>query len=277
MDLLDPVFMMRSADFGANFNSKPVIALLAIGLLVWDRYRYRRWDYLWVFLTGTIIWTLVELAAQTKGTRLMPVHELFGAELPLAASTLLQGMTEGAAVAVFGLFIGDRILMRGATRNKTVVAFALAMAIVVLLMVVQSASSGAQAVLEAASQRDMTERSSLLLFLAATIFAIWFWIARPQFRVRSLTMTAVMIAFAAIWTVTSVATGGRWVEVSGTAPGSTEMAPGIISVLALAYDVLIEIAIMYMPFFAIPALIGLISVATTASPDPPESRQAAGR
>jgi len=250
------IYMVRDAQFGANFTVKFVITLIAIALVAWDRRTKKRWDYLWVFLVGTAIWTAAELSLQLREVRVTPDQELFGQQIPLGMSALLQGTSEGAFVAVLGLFLADRIANR-ITRWRTIVGFTAAVIVMASLMLARSARlSGTEGV--AASRRDMTDPQSLLAMAVVAVFVLWFWLRRPDFRQRSLWMYASMAAFALIWTTISVAIGSRWIEVLGSAPGTYDEAGALVSLLALGYDVFVEIALAYVPFFAIPALLGWI-------------------
>lgn len=248
--------MVRDAAFGADFTPKLVVALIAVGLVAWDVATRRRWDYAWVFATGAAVWTLVELSLQLRGTRVMPHHALLGAEIPLALSLPLQGVAEGAFVAVLGLFCADRVLDRR-TRSRALVGFALAVVVMVLLMAISAARAPGLAT--AASRRDVSALGPLLVLALVVGFDVWFWARRPAHRRRSMAMAAVMVVFAAVWTLAEVTTGGRWVEVSGPAAGSFAAAPAPLAAAALAFDVVVEIALAYVPFYAIPALLGLVS------------------
>ena len=253
------IYMVRDAQFGTNFSVKLLITLIGLALVAWDRRTKKRWDYLWVFLVGTVIWTAAELSLQLRDVRVLPEPLLFGNEIPLGVSALLQGTSEGAFIAVLGLFLGDRLTDR-TTRGWTVLGFSIAVVLMGLLMILQAARlSGAEGV--AASRRDMTDPQSVLAMAIVAVFVLWFWLRRPDFRQRSLSMYASMATFALIWTTISVAIGSRWIEVPGTAPGTYDEAGALVSLLALGYDVFVEIALAYVPFFAIPALLGWIQAA----------------
>jgi hypothetical protein len=71
-----------------------------------------------------------------------------------------------------------------------------------------------------------------------------------------------MLINISIWTILEWLTGQRWIEVGIKTSEGTYLylsrAPALVEFLALVYDVIIEIALMYMPFLAIPYLLGLI-------------------
>ena len=72
-----------------------------------------------------------------------------------------------------------------------------------------------------------------------------------------LAMAAVMLLFATLWTIAQVAAGGRWVEV-GTATGGYAAAAPLVSFAGLAFDVVVEIVIAYVPFLALAVGLGLM-------------------
>ena len=71
-----------------------------------------------------------------------------------------------------------------------------------------------------------------------------------------------MVMITTIWTILEWLTGQRWIEIGILNPNGTysnlHRAPPLIEFLALAYDVVIEIVLAYVPFLAIPYLLGLI-------------------
>ncbi|MCH9720117.1 MAG: hypothetical protein K0U60_09650 [Actinomycetia bacterium] len=64
-----------------------------------------------------------------------------------------------------------------------------------------------------------------------------------------------MAVFAVIWTTTSVLISSRWIEVLGATPGTFDDAGKLVSLLALGYDIFVEIALAYVSFFATSALL----------------------
>jgi len=244
--------MVRGSAFGSDFNSKLAFALVTVGLVVWDRYRSKRWDYAWVLLVGAVGLALVEMWMQLRGTRSLPDRVLLGEHLPLVVSALLQGISEGAFIAVFGLFFADRILCRR-SRNRALTGLVLALFLLVLLVVLHAARSEVAG--QAAGRRDMTAVGPLVLLILVVAFDVWFWWRRPKYRTRSLMMTAVMLGLVAVWTTASAATGGRWVEVPGPTSDSFQRASSAVSISALTFDIVFEIVLAAVPFFAIPALL----------------------
>lgn len=250
----DSVFMIRDAMFGRDFTPKLATAVIAVALVVWDAVRHKRLDYVWVFSFGTVIWGSAEAFLHLQGIRDMPVRTLFEQQLSLPFSYLLQGMAEGAFVAVVGLFIGDRLLVPAVRRRAMV---GLAITLLVIASATLRSSRRTEGLGEVASRRDLLNPTALGLLLVVVVISvvfIWKW---APWRPRTSAMFGVMLVVATVWTVTQVALGGRWVEVGSVATGFRD-AGTLVTVLALAFDVVIEIAVTYVPFLAIPVMLRLM-------------------
>lgn len=250
---MDPVYIIRDAAFGRDFTPKLFMALVALGLALWDARRQRRPDYLWVLLFGTVLWGGAEALLRFQGIRAMPERVLFGSELADVPAYVLQGMGEGGLVAVAGLFVGDRWLHRH--RSGTILGA------VFLVLVVLSTVRSRRIVTgfgEAASRRNVLDgRALVFVVLLVVIGAVFLWRYRA-WRPRALAMLVVMILIGGTWTVTQTIIRGRWVEVAGSTPGTFDEAGRWISVLALAFDIVFEIATAYLPFLALPVMLGLV-------------------
>ena len=98
-----------------------------------------------------------------------------------------------------------------------------------------------------------------LLFLGVAIFFdVFFLVKFKNHRQRALLAFTSIVVLASIWTVAQVLTGNRWVEITNSLTGAVVRAPGSVHLLVLAYDVLVEIGLVYLPFFAIPVVFKLI-------------------
>ena len=252
--LLD-VYMIRGGSFGYDFGMQLFMALAAFAACIFDWHVKKRRDYFWVFLFGTIIWAGVELAIQLGGTREMPTKYLFGIPLPLWASIPLQAMAESAAIAIMGVFFGDRLMDKKSMKPAAII-FAILLGIVL-------ASSLAEYVPvpdiggDVPSRRDMfTPASIAYMCTMIAICVIWSWKTKPERRARALWMFAVMAMFAAVWTAGEYFANSRWIEVGTT--GSSSLAPPVIEFLALSWDVIVEIAAAYVPYLILAYKLKLI-------------------
>lgn len=255
MDLLDPVYMVRDYAFGRDFTPKFFTSLVAIAFVVWDWVRQRRLDYVWVFIFGTVIWGGVEAFLKLQGVRAMPDREMFGEPISLPLSYLIQGMSEGAFVAVIGLFLGDRFLCR----KTQVKAVWLTVAVVVAITAATVRSTRRiEGFGDAGSRRDVLDEQALLALGFLVLLGVLFFLRYPAWRRRTWAMFVMMVIVATGWTIAQVSVDGRWVEVPGSEPGTFEAAGPVVSFLILAFDVIVEIALAYVPFLALPVMFKLI-------------------
>jgi hypothetical protein len=272
--LFESIFMIRGGFFGYDFSIKLIITLFAISLCYYDwRKNEKRLDYFWVFLIGTLIWSLAELLLQLVGIRELQEKYLFGIDITswFWLTIPLQGMSEGAFVAVLSLFVGDRILNREKRKEGKIGLFIFLGYIIIRYGIVYSIlfSMGSNFLnvnvgdLDVPSRRDIFTIPSLI-YLAVFIapFIYWYIRTNKQARKRANFMLAIMLINISLWTILEWLTGQRWIEVGIKTSEGTYLylsrAPALVEFLALAFDVIVEIALMYMPFLAIPYLLGLI-------------------
>jgi hypothetical protein len=250
---LATIYIIRGAGFGRDFTPKLLIAFITIGMVLWDWRRQRRLDYLWVFVCGSLLWAAAEALLTLQGIRHMPVRSLFGQPLSLTLSWVIQGMSEGAFVAVVGLFVGDRILNRS-TRISGLIAGVVVLGTIALATF---RSRRFLLALEPASRRNLLDSRALLALAVLSLLVIVFYVIRKRWRQRTLMMFGFMVCLATVWSSTQVAVGGRWVEIDSAGYGY-ERAGSLITFSALAFDVVVEIALVYVSFLAIPVLLGLL-------------------
>lgn len=98
-----------------------------------------------------------------------------------------------------------------------------------------------------------------LIFLAVMFsIDVIFFLRWKSYRRRMAAMTLVMIFFGTFWTIGEVIAGTRWIEVAGNTTDTYQKASMAGQFFWLGFDVVIEIALAYVPFFAIPVMIGKI-------------------
>lgn len=249
----DPLYMVRDAAFGMNFTPKLWASLIAIGLVLWDWRTQRRRDYVWVFVIASVLWGLIEFTLATRGIRDMPTRLLFGQPLPLPVSCLMQGTSEVALVTVAALFAGDRFL--GQPNRRRVWAFIVVGLLVVVASTLRRAPEGVAAEVVGSRRNMLDPRAMVMLALMAVAVAAFVVVAR-QWRPRFWAMFVGIVVTAAVWTTAEVIGGGRWVEVA-TATGFERAGPGL-TVVGLAFDVVVEIAVANSVFFVLPVVLRLL-------------------
>jgi len=275
--IFDNVFMIRggtgSGPFNTSFDVKFIFAVCTILLIIYDWKKNDRLDYLWVCIFGTLIWSAAEGFMQLTGVRAFQQNYLFGIPLPLAIAIPFQGLVEGAFIAVTCLFLGD-LMREKKTRLLSIAAFT-------VLMVLMSAFAFTEGIQvpnyggEVPSRRNMTSIIAIILLCVLIYANIAFFIIHPREkwegrrlgtylkikpsrndRIRGYYLFLLMLIFGTVWTVTEYIAGSRWIEV-GVA-GSTVHADPVIEFLALAWDVIVEITVAYIPFFTLPLGLKLI-------------------
>lgn len=257
------VFMVRGGTegtgfFNTNFEVK-LWYLLGVAVLIWlDWRRYRRTDYLRVLRAGTIVWSLAELVLQVTGTRELAPVAMFGWPVPFLVQVILKGAVEGAGVAIFCLFFSDRVI-DGPPRERRIWAGIFTGLLGLMLFdafrhgVHVPAYGGA-----VPSRRSMLEIGPLIFLAVSTALVVGWALTtpHPELRRRAIAMFAFMLIFGTVWTLAERAAGTRWIEVGEF--GASRHAPAWVEIGALAFDVVMEIAVAYLVFFAIPAMRGRI-------------------
>jgi hypothetical protein len=105
---------------------------------------------------------------------------------------------------------------------------------------------------------------SAIIFIVfmCVIAIIWLITTTPRARKRGIYMYFVMASFIAWWNLLEWLTGQRFIEIGTLNSDGTytnlSRAPPFIEFLAIAYDALIEVSLIYVPFLAIPYWLNLI-------------------
>ena len=191
-------------------------------------------EYTYLFVISTSGWTLVELVLQTYGTRKIHDMTFFGQPLHRAFSVLLQGAQEGGFVCVYGIWFADRL----ATHWNYLV---LSNMFILSMIVVNGYRTPITE--QNASRRCITSFYPLLA-LTTTCIANTYAILYIETD-RPIRMFFVMILLGTIWTSGQVGLGMRSVS-HGMEPATTMETFAI-----LMFDVLVEIACAYLPFYFI--------------------------
>ncbi len=265
--ILESVFMIRGGSFGQDFGAKAIMSVIGLLMCVYDwRENDKRKDYFWVFVVGAVIWSTTELILQVVGTRVLQTKYFFGLDVTnIPWLTIpLQGMSEGAFVAVIGVFFGDRLRSKE-TRKKWALVFGAVLAFLLVLALPRGihfddVNAGD---LSIPSRRDMFPFPANLFILIMCALAFLWWVTTDSYsRNRGFWMYGIMAWFIAWWTFTEWLTGQRWIETGIIYPDGSyanlTRAPLWIEFLALGYDYLVEVSLIYVPFLAIPYWLKLI-------------------
>ncbi|MCP4761166.1 MAG: hypothetical protein GY870_05250 [archaeon] len=258
--LLESIFVVRGGFWGEEYDFKLLFAVVAMIICILDWKWKKRKDYFWVFLIGFIFWTSVELLLQFLGIRDMPNRYLFGISIPIWLSIPLQGMSEGVAVGIMGLFITD-LYINKETRKFSLLTFLIVFTLITLIMFshgVYIPDIGG----DVPSRRDVFPIWELLIILLAAPAIFWFIKTDKKSRKRGFYMLFTMFILGCAWYLVYWLSGQRWVEigiknVDGTYSNLRRASP-VIEFMVAIFNAFIEIALIYMPFLAIPYLLGFI-------------------
>ncbi len=258
--LFESVFITRGGFWGEEYDFKLLFAIVAILICIIDWKWKAKKDYVWVFITGFIFWSSVELLLQITGIRDMPHRFLFGKEIPMWLSIPLQGLAEGTTVGIMALFITDLYIDRK-TRKYSVLALGIVVVAITLIMFshgIYTPNVGG----DVPSRREVFPIWGLLIIPLVAPAIYWLIKTGKESRKRGLYMFLVMLILGCIWYLVYWLSGQRWVEIGTKNADGTysnlRRAPPIIEFVVIFYNALVEIALIYMPFLAIPYLLGLI-------------------
>jgi hypothetical protein len=252
--------MIRIGSFGTNFEIKLLCVFLIVIVCIYDWKIKKRADYWWILITGTIVWTLVEFYLQRSSIRLMEAHTLFGAKIPFWFSILIQGSSEGATIAIIGIFFGDRLLEKK-TRYFWGMIYILLTGVVIFLTWnehLPSASIGQNV----SSRREIFNPLTVSLLVGITIFDL-LWLRRltGEIRNRGWMMIGVIIFSSTCWTIAAILANTRFIEMGLIS--NLHRAPLGIEAAGFFWDVVVELGFAYLLFFAIPMEFGLIKTANS--------------
>lgn len=254
--IFESIFMIRGGSLGFNFDAKLVLSILSLLACVYDWRVHHRKDYFFVFLAATLLCASIEIIIQLSGNRDMGHKFLFGVVIPLWVSIPIQGMAEGGFLAIVAIFFGD-LLMDPKTRKRGTIALAVA----IVLAVIPTLAQGLPAPTVGAdvpSRRDIFAPASLIFMIAVIVInIIWFRRHMGPVHTRAAFMLLASLIFFSVWTFSEWVANTRWIEV-GTVGGTLVLAPPLVMFFALAWDVVVEIALLFMLAFFIPFRLRLI-------------------
>jgi hypothetical protein len=256
--IFDSILMIRGGSMGFNFDTKLMLSVLALLVCVYDWRVHHRKDYFWVFIAGTIVCASFEIAIQLSGNRDMGDKYLFGLVIPLVVSIPIQAMAEGGFVAIAGIFFGDLLMNR-----KSRLGGAVVLAIVIVLIVISALAQGLPAPNvggDVPSRRDIFAPVTLAFMICVVVLnIIWFRKHKGDVRARAAYMLLASVIVFTAWTIGEWVANTRWIEV-GTLGVSLVLADPLVTFLALAWDVVVEITLVFMLAFFIPYRLHLIKL-----------------
>ncbi len=258
--LYENIFITRGGFWGEEYDFKLLFAIIAILICIIDWKWKGRKDYFWVYFISFIFWSFIEFMLQLLNIRVMPNSYLFGVEIPKWLSIPLQGLAEGTTVGIMGLFLTD-LYLNNKTKKYSYILFGIIVVLITVIMFshgIYTPNIGG----DVPSRRDVFPLWELLLISLMIPVLIWISRADKQTRRRGFTMFIIMFILGCIWYLVYWLSGQRWAEIGFKNPDGTysnlTRAPPFIELLTILYNALVEIALIYMVFLAVPYLLGLI-------------------
>lgn len=264
--IFESVFLIRGGSFGNDWGAKLIVAIIGIIGCIYDyKTNDKRLDYFWVFITGTIVWSAVELSLQLSGGRVLQEKYFFGIVVTeyLWFTIPVQAMCEAGTIGVMGVFYGDRILNKE-TRRSGIIVFALILVYVTIVTLSNGINyNNIDVGGNVPSRRIMFTIGGTIataLIIAPTVY--WLYTTDPESRKRGLYMIYVMLVWSIVWNIGQWLAGERWIEVGVQNPDGSysnlRRADPMLEFWAMVYDTIFDITLVYSPFLAIPYLLRLI-------------------
>lgn len=104
--------MIRNGLFGHDYEMKLILALIGLSVCLLFIFLSKKNDYLYVFITGVVVWSIFELMITVLGIRSSVEASIFGIEFHWVLAGIIRGSSEGGVVAIVGIIFGDYIPSR---------------------------------------------------------------------------------------------------------------------------------------------------------------------
>lgn len=250
--------MIRNGNFGSDYNFKLIGALLGLLLVLYHVIRFKKLDYVWVYLCGFIIWFSAEWFLQLTGIRNVQQATLFGIPANSFVQALLRGGFEGGLIGLLGVFFADGFVAPSKGEKGVFALIFIGFLSWIAYWSLGQAVDVKAVGTDVLSRRDMLNPIGIIFLLSATSYTLWWYFkkAAHKDRKRILAMYLVMVSIAFIWNVAEFTANTRWIE-AGTFAEPHRAKP-VVEFLALAWDTCIDIAMAYVPFLIIPYHLKLI-------------------
>ena len=250
------IYMIRNGLFAIDYEMKLFLALIGFSVCILFIIFSKKKDYLYVFITGVVIWSAFELMITIFGIRSSVEPTLFGITLHWFFASVIRGSSEGAVVAIVGIIFGDYI----SSRDHIKIAFPAAILILAffvsrtLINGLPSKEIGGDVL----SRREIFAWPSVLFFLFFTILVATWYISQKdsQIKNRARNMFISTCIFSSIWSLAQYVANTRWIEVKTDI--AFVQAPPILEFLIFSWDIIFEISLCYVAFLVIPIMLNLI-------------------
>jgi len=244
-------YMVRTFDHGGYYETRLLLALIAIGVALYTLIARRDSRFVVILLSGVLFQTLLEYRLQAGGLR-GAAYELsiFGLRLRGWPAFTFQGFAEGGILALMSLWFVD-IATRSGTGASRNVYLAVCALIVVVALVVGIVSRGAAIT----SVRPMFGRGVVNLALIVGI-SVLLCALTGGLRWLGLYFAGCLIYVVLTFEPLQL-TGARYVALRDSAGGYVT-APLVPQVAVMLYSNLFEVAGGKLHYFAVPFALRLL-------------------
>ena len=242
----DKYFIIRTGDFATDANKKIIYILLSFFLCLHNSIINKNMEYFFVMIGSSIVWTIIELFLNYQQIRIIkPMKVTWNNQsrnLNKYVGIILQGIQEGGAVTIIGLYFGDRFYIG---------FYQCFYHLLIFYMVVNMFKK--QSNTKTLSKRQINTPGSLCLMGSATIFNTLVLLNNPSHFYRELNMFMSMVYISSIWTIISYYKEFRKVQVHLCNDNKYICRSDNLldAFLILGYDVVFEIGIAYITFYNI--------------------------
>lgn len=250
-DLFD-WYMIRNESLGPNYGFAVVSLLIVVGMIIYDKYTRKRLDYVWSFISGTILRIGIELLFIYTETVEYQEGILLGKPLPEWLAVFLRCSQEGGALLVIALFEGDRVFdcLKGKQKRPStcrrwtefLVVFIVLSSVSFYSVYKNHQDQQVFASTDVCSRRLMTEMSLVLVFIAislASILLLLLW-RRKQYVLRRSLGILIFTTWTIVFTYCiEYIYKTRWIEV-GYYPEVLVIPSSGQTLLAFLYSILTE-------------------------------------
>lgn len=246
--MLFPIYVIRDfRNATRSYEIKIFNTLFSLGICMARYYETdENTDYFWVWLIGFIFWSCVEFALAVKGVRQgqITTGSVFGVKIGTAGAAILRGASEGSAITIFGLGVGDAVYERKVS-GYAILAAVLQIIYLVLTYRLRKEKKEVEGV---TSRRPLFVRRSVVVLGSMTIYTVVYAIvlADKEELERLLLLLAFLSLWAYLWHFTAYVSNVRWFEKPAKHIGGWE-----VQAIGMTFDSVIEIGVAYTFFLAV--------------------------
>ncbi len=244
-------WMIRTFDHTGYWETR--LILLAINLAIACYFIYYKRDrrFFLMFASGAILQTIIEYTLQFSGLR-SNVHSisLFGSPMSHFTGPIIQGITEGSAIAMFAFWFADLRSSQAKLRRWLPLIF-LGLVIVVLALAAGSVANNRPI----SSSRPMF--APISIFAVTTVIFVSLWISWRKDELSALAnYYAGILLFAILNYEPLHAMGARYIGAESGEQFVAATMPAQVIVMLLSH--LFEAAGGKLHYFIIPLALGLV-------------------